>query len=137
MMKFAAGLVLATMLLAACGDSDDTSDALSAVCDSQEGVLEDLDALAALDPAVNTTDEYKSVVSDLQSSVDDLAEARSDLSEQDVENIEDAFDELRSELEDLDDVPLGEADAAIGAASDAQIEELARLYDTAYANSSC
>jgi hypothetical protein len=137
MMKFVAGLVSAAMLLAACGDSDDTTDALSAVCDSQAAVAGQLLALELLDPVVNTTEEYKSALEDLQDSVDDLREARSDLREEDVENVENVYDELKSELEDLDDVPLADADAVIGAASDAQISELAAFYDEAYANSSC
>lgn len=49
-----------------------------------------------------------------------------DLNEQDVENLENAYDHLRSDLEGLDDVRLAEADAAVGESSDAQIEELAR-----------
>ncbi len=137
MMKSLAGLALATMLLSACGSSDDTSNALSAVCDSQDAVLEDLAAMAALDPAVNTTAEYQSAVEDLQSSVDDLKAARSDLSAENVDNITSAYDELRAGLDDLDDLPLAEADATLGSAIDVQVEQLTSFYDAAFAESSC
>lgn len=123
---------------AACGDDDDdTADALSAFCDSQEQVLEDLAALDALDPATNTTGEFRSAVADLEGSVDELRAARADLIEQDVANIEAAYEELSSSLSDLDDVVLSEADAAIASTTEAQIAELNELYEAAYASSSC
>lgn len=131
-----AGVAAIALVLAACGD-DDTSDALSAVCDQEEQVLEDLTALAALDPTTSTTGEYQSAVDALDSSIEDLRAARSDLAEQDVDNVQAAYDSLQSALEGLDDVPLAEAPDAAASEVQAQIVALQEQYATAYANSSC
>ena len=127
-----------TLLAAACGDdSDDTADALGAVCDANDSVVEDLDALEALTPTANTTDEYRDALDSVESSVDDLRAARADLVDQDVTNVENAFDQLRSDLEELGDVALADASDEISTAIEAGSQALAELYDVAFANSSC
>jgi hypothetical protein len=132
-------LVSLTLLATACGDDDgdDTADALSAVCDANASVVENLDALEALTPAVNTTDEYRDALDSVQSSVDDLRAARADLVEQDVSNVESAFDQLRADLEGLGDVALADAGDEITSAIESGSEALADFYDVAFANSSC
>ena len=128
-----------TLLAAACGDDDgdDTADALGAVCDANASVVENLDNLEALTPAANTTDEYRDALDSLQSSVDDLRAARADLGEQDVANVENAFDQLRADLEGLGDVALADAGDEISSAIESGSEALAEFYDVAFANSSC
>jgi len=132
-----AGLATLALVGAACGDDDDTSDALSAVCDQQEAVIENLAALVALDPATNTTGDYQSAADELRSSVEDLESAQDQLTEQDVSNVQQAFDDLRSSLESLDEVVLSEAGDEVAGAVEAQSEALQEMYVTAYANSSC
>lgn len=137
MRKVLIGLAAVAMLAASCGDDDDTADALTEVCDSQESVLADLEALAALDPTADSAETYRAALEDLQDSVDDLRAARQELVEQDVANIESAFDALRSELEGLDNVPLADIGDEISGAVTDQAAELEELYRTAYENSSC
>jgi hypothetical protein len=132
-------LAPALMLLAsACGDDDAaTADAIDAVCDQRDEVGDDLAALVALDPAVATADDYESVLDDLESSIDDLRDARGDLVEQDVDNVTATFDDLRSDLEGLDDVPVAEVSDEVSADVTAAATELEGMYQTAYASSSC
>lgn len=134
MKKILTVLTIALVVVAGCGD--DTSDALSAFCDSQESVLADLGALQALDPATDTIDDYREVASDLDESLAELRAARSDLAEQDVENVESAWQEIDDEISSIE-APLGEAGDEVRAAVAEQIEQLTTLYETAYANSSC
>ena len=138
MRRFAVLLIPIALVFAACGnDDDDTADALSTVCDEQEQVTEDLAELLALDPTVNTTSDYQSALEDLDQSVDNLVSARGDFVEQDVDNVQSAYDDARAGLDDLDDVPLAEADQQVAAELATQLAELQELYLTAYANSSC
>ena len=132
-----AGLAAIALVMGGCSDDDETTDALSAVCDQEEKVLEDLAALAALDPAASTTGDYQSAVDDLSSSIEDLQAARGDLAEQDVDNVQAAYDSLQSALEGLEDVPLAEVPEAAASEAQAQIVALQEQYATAYANSSC
>jgi hypothetical protein len=82
---FLVARVLAGSFAGGCGSDDDTSDALSAVCESEEQVLED----------------------------------------------------LQSDLEGLDDVPLAELSEDVGQAVQQSIQDLLQQYQTAYENSSC
>ncbi len=137
MHKIIAGSVAIVLLAAACSDSDSTSDALSSVCESQETVLADLAALAALDPTTESADTYRAALDDLESSVDDLRAAREDLGEEDVNNVESAFDTLRSDLDGLEDVPLSEVSDEVRSAVTIGAIELEASYRVAYDNSSC
>lgn len=128
--------VLTIALVGVTGCGDDTSDALSAFCDSQESVLENLRSLQALDPTTDTIDDYRAAASDLDESLAELRTARSDLVEQDVANVESAWQALDDELSSIE-APLSEAGEPVRAAIAEQIGELAALYDAAYANSSC
>ena len=127
--------VAGVLLITACGD--DTEDAFSAVCDAQGDVADDLAALASIDPTSATSGEFKDAVEDLSSSVDDLREARGDLAEQDVDNVTNAFDALRSDLDDLDDVPMTDLESAVQIEVIEAIAEFQVAYETAYANSDC
>ena len=138
MYKVLISIIAAAALLAACGDdSDPTEDALTAVCDAEAGVVEDLAALGTVDPGETTGDEFRGMVESLQSSVDDLRAARADFIEQDVDNVTSAFDSLKSELSELSDIPLAELEDASSAAIGAAVEEFQTAYAEAYANSSC
>lgn len=130
-----AGFAALSLALAACGD--DTEDALSAVCDAEEEVAANLASFAELDPTTNTSSDYEDVLDDLESAVEDLRSARGDLAEQDVDNVTNAYDDLQSEVADLDDVPLAELEGEVVAALQEQALQLTQLYATAYANSSC
>ena len=137
MRRVLVGACVLAFVVAACGDDDDTSDALSNVCDQQEDVAESLAALVALDPTTNTTGDYQSALDDLESSVEDLREARGELAEQDVDNVTSAFESLQSDLQDLDDVVLAEADEAVSGTIAEASAEFQQAYAEAYANSSC
>ena len=136
-MKNVVGTVAIALLGAACSDSDSTSDALGAVCESQDEVLGQLATLAALDPTVDTTDSYRAALDDLEDSVNDLRDAREDLVEEDVNNVENSFDTLRSDLEGLEDVPLSQISDEVSSAVTVNAVELVAFYGLAFDNSSC
>lgn len=137
MKKALATIVVVGALAAACGSDDETEDALSAVCDAQVQVLQDVAALSTVDPATTTGDDFKAQVESLQSSVDDLQAAKGDLEEQDVDNVTSAFEALQSDLQDLGDVTLEELDEATVTTIGTAIEDFQAAYAEAYANSSC
>lgn len=138
MKKLIAAMLVVIPLLGACGDDDATEDAMTAVCDAEVQVLEDLAALSSLDPTQITGDDFKAMVESLQSSVDQLEEARGDLAEQDVDNVSSAYDSLKTSVEDLgDDVPLAELEDAVVGEIGTAIQGLDAAYAEAYANSSC
>jgi hypothetical protein len=132
-----AGVLALALIGAACDDDDETTDALDTVCDAEQSVAENLSALLALDPATNTTGEYQEATEALESSIEDLGDARSELGDQNVDNVSQAYDDLQSQLSELDDVPLNEAGDETVAAVQAQAAELQELYQQAYADSSC
>lgn len=136
--KTIAVTIVSVLVLSACGSDDDpTESALSAVCDAEEQVLEDVAALAATDLAETTGDDLQEMLDSLKSSVDDLQSARGDLAEQDVDNVSSAFDSLKAELSELGDVPVAELeDAAVATIEDA-LDAFQASYEEAYANSSC
>ena len=143
MKKFSLVLVMALALggaLAACGDDDATSDtagALSSVCDNQVKVLEDVTALGAIDPVETTTSDFESMLDDLKGSVENLQNAKADLVEQDVDNVQSAYDALVKTLEGLDDVPLADLEDAVNDTGRAAVVEFQTAYAEAYASSSC
>ena len=143
MKKFSLVLVMALALggaLAACGDDDDTADtagAMSSVCDNQETVLASAVALDTLDPTETTGSDLSSMVDDLNESVENLQNAKADLVEQDVDNVQSAYDALVESLKDLDDVPLADLEAASAETIGAAIVAFQTAYTEAYANSSC
>lgn len=110
---------------------------MSDVCDAQDDVMSDLSALVALDPSTNTTEDYQSVLGDIEDDVENLVSARSDLGDADVDSVESAFDDVRSELEGLDDEPLSEVLDDAGQAVVDGAADLMQQYETAYDNSSC
>ena len=136
MYKIVVAAVAIGLVGAACSD-DSTSDALGAVCDSQEAVLAELAALAALDPSVDNADTYRAALDDLEDSVEDLRDAREDLAEEDVNNVENSFDNLRSDLDGLEDIPLSQISDDVSAAVTVNAVELEAFYRLAYDNSSC
>jgi predicted nuclease with TOPRIM domain len=130
--------VAGALLFAACGSDDDpTESAISAVCDAQDQVIEDVAALTTADRAETTGEDLNEMLESLQSSVDQLQEARGDLVSQDVDNVKSAFDSLKSSLGELGDVPLTELEDAAVAAVDEEIYAFTEAYVVAYSNSSC
>jgi len=137
MEKMLVTVVVAAALLAACGSDDPTEEALSNVCDAQSSVLESVAGLVTLDPAETTGDDFSQMVEDLESSVENLSEANDQMGEQDVENVQSAFDSLKESLGELSDVPLAELDAAIVTTIGEAITDFRSAYETAYENSTC
>jgi hypothetical protein len=93
--------------LAACGDDDDSAsdvaDANAAFCEDLRDYGESLTALAALDPATATKDEYDAVAEDVKSARTDLGESGADLTEAALDNLESQADDLVGVLADAPD----------------------------------
>jgi len=138
MKRILAIAIVSVLALAACGSDDDpTESALSGVCEAQEQVLADVEAIAAADLTETTAEDLEGMLDSLNSSVDDLKSARGDLAEQDVDNVTSAFDSLKSSLGELGDVPLAELESTATATVEEAIDEFQASYIEAYENSSC
>jgi hypothetical protein len=100
--------LLAVGALAACGDDDDDDaadvvEANAEFCDDLSTYGTAVAALAALDPATATPDDYESAAEEVQSTREDMVESAGDLAEEEWENLQTQMDTLRDQLGDAPD----------------------------------
>jgi TolA-binding protein len=115
---WAASAVLVVGLAAACGDDGpSTEEATAEVCDARENVDEELVDVSRLDPT--DVDDLNQVRDDLADEVDELDSAGQELAEAEWEDVENAVDQLRDTIGNIDaDTEFGEANQQLSEARD-------------------
>ncbi len=107
----ALGLAAALGLgLAACGDDDDELTAEQQYCTDLTQLETDITALADLDPTTVSIEDLEDARDAIKDDLDDLAESASAVGEEQVSGVNDAVDNLEQSIDDLSgDESLSEA----------------------------
>jgi len=94
------GLMASLLVLAtACGDDDDadrTGDEASAVCDATDELDSSVNALGGLDVSAEGTDAVDTAVDDVRNDIEAVRDAAQGEVDDEVEDVETAFDELEA-----------------------------------------
>ena len=119
-------ILFAALALAGCGD--DQTEAVQSFCDARQDAETALTNLRNFDPATESVEDVQSERDDLRSAVEDLVEARSDLDGEVVDSVQQSWDELAGQIQDLSDVPVAEA----GPEAKANVESAVQAFRTSW-----
>jgi hypothetical protein len=99
--------LLSVSVLAGCGDDDDDAsdvgEANTEFCDDLAAYGTSVSALAALDPATATLEDYESAADEVRSTHESMVDSAGELREAEWENLEAQADALRDQLRDAPD----------------------------------
>lgn len=135
--KTAIGLVLATLLLAACGESDEDK-AMADVCSARDDIATQVDDLKGLTLTTATGDKVRSSLQAIEDDLSKIRDARGNLSEDRREQVQTANDKFASAVKSV----LGDVGSSTSLADAAtQIKTglagLASSYESTFAKIDC
>ena len=113
-----AGIVVAIALIGR-GDGDSQAGAQESFCSSLTTLESSIQALEALEPTAASKDDYENAVSDIEDDWDQVKSDASDLADVTTSDLDNAWDDFKSAVDDVPD-DASVSDAASGVASAAQ-----------------
>jgi hypothetical protein len=127
-----AAAVLAVALIAACGDDDETAEEANAeVCAEQAELQSTLQSLPDVDADTTTVEDLEEARTAVDDAIEDLASAAEGVAEEELEDLENAYDDYVSTIENLDDDQTLEAAAPEVAAAGDEVVTAAQNFFTA------
>ncbi len=132
------GLIAGLVLVAACGDDDDsTADDVQQLCSDMSAVQSTVDEIAGaqFDPATTTKEDVQSALGTLRSEVEAVQSDAVDVADSVKSSLQDAFDSFESAIEDIPNEAdtLEEAGAAVQSAA----ADFATAWDDTMSELSC
>jgi hypothetical protein len=135
--KTAIGLVLAALLLSACGESD-SEKAMSDICSARDDIATQVDDLKGLTLTTATGDKVRSSLQAIESDLSKIRDARGNLSDDRRKQVDDANQQFENSVKGvLGDVGTSTSLADAATQIKTALQGLASSYENTFAKLDC